>query len=159
MRLLVALLSYLLAVAAIGSGVAAVLYSAAEPGAPTAKARQETTATVSPRIQAWLERKAEGVTFVEKEKAAALAERERADALRERLAAMPEPYVAPRAHDAEKRQAAERERAARARESVKREARRQLRQLESQTAHGYAPEPRRSSYPDDFLTRRDRYGY
>jgi hypothetical protein len=159
MRLLVGLLSYLFAVVAIGSAVAAVLFSVAEPGARTAKARQETTTTTSPRIQAWLERKAEGVAFAEKEKAVALAERERADELRAKLAAMPEPYVAPRAQDAEERQAAERERAARAREKAKREARRQLRQLQAQVTHGYAPEPRRPSYPDEFLTQRDRYGY
>ena len=108
----------------------------------------------SPRIQAWLERKAEGVAFAEKEKAAALAERERAEALRAKLAATPEPYVAPRVRDDEERRSAERERAARAQESAKREARR-LRQLEAQTAYGYAAAPRRPSYPDAFLTRRD----
>ncbi len=159
MRLLVELLSYLFAVVAIGSGVAAVLYSGAEPGTGIAKARQEATTTPSPRIQAWLERKAEGVTFAEKEKAATQAERERADELRAKLAAMPEPYVAPRAQIAEEGQAAERQRAAQAREKTKREARRQLRQLQAQATHAYAAEPRRSSYPDEFLTQRDRYGY
>jgi hypothetical protein len=157
MRLLLGLLAYLAAVVAIGSGAVAILFSAQEPGPRTATARQETT-TASPRIQAWLERKAEGVVFAEKEKAAALADRERADALRAKLAATPEPYVAPPAHDIEERRAAERERAARAKESAKREARR-LRQLEARAAYGYAPEPRRPAYPDQFLTMRDRYGY
>ena len=158
MRLLLGLLAYLVAIIAIGSGAAAVLSFTTEPGARKAMAPQETTATASPRIQAWLERKAEGVAFAEKEKAAALAERERADALRARLAATPEPYAATHARDDGERRAAERERAARAQEIAKREARR-LRQLEAQTAYGYAPEPRRPAYPDEFLIRRDRYGY
>jgi hypothetical protein len=50
----------------------------------TAAARPEPTPVVSPRIQAWLERKAEGVTFAEKEKAAAQADRERARSQRPR---------------------------------------------------------------------------
>ena len=156
MRLLLGLLAYLVAVVAIGSGAVAILFSAPEPSPRTATARQETTATASPRIQAWLERKAEGVAFAEKEKAARLADRERADALRAKLAATPEPYVAPRANPSEERVAAERERAARAKESARREARRRTRDVAAHTAYGYAPEPRRPSYPDQFLTMRDR---
>jgi hypothetical protein len=161
MRLLLGLLVYLVAVIALGSGAAAVLFSAPQSGVRTATARQEATPIASPRIQAWLERKAEGVAFAEKEKAAALAERERAEALRAKLAATPtpEPYVAPRVRDDEERRSAERERAARAKESARREAKRHLRELEGYTAYGYAAEPRRPSYGDDFLTRRDRYGY
>jgi hypothetical protein len=157
MRLVLGLLAYLVAVVTLASGAAAILSSATESDGRKAMARPEPTPTASPRIQAWLERKAEGVAFAEKEKAAAQAERERADALRARLAATPEPYVAPRARDSdvEERRAAERDRAARAKESARREARR-LRQIEANAAFGYAREPRRPAYPDEFLTRRDR---
>ena len=156
MRLLLGLLAYLVAVVAIGSGAAAVLFSNAEPDARTATARQETP-VVGPRIQAWLERKAEGVAFAEREKAAALAAREQAEALRAKLAATPEPALVTRAQEDDDRRGAERERAARAKDSAKREARRRLRQLQAQTAFGYAPEPRRPAYPDEFLTQRDRF--
>jgi hypothetical protein len=156
MRLLLGLLAYLVAVVAIGSGAVAILFSAPEPSPRTATARQETTTTASPRIQAWLERKAEGVAFAEKEKATGLADREWADALRAKLAATPEPYVAPHARDDGERRAADRERAARAKEHARQEARRRLRQLEPRAAYGYAGEPRRPSYPDQFLTMRDR---
>jgi hypothetical protein len=161
MRLVLGLLAYLFVVVAVGSGAVAIVSSLTEPSARTAVARSEPTAMASPRIQAWLERKAEGVAFAEKEKAAAQAERERADALRARLAATPDPVAVARTRDNGEKQAAEyqrAERAARAKESAKREARR-LRQMEAQAAYGYAAEPRRSAYPDDFLTRRDRYGY
>jgi hypothetical protein len=164
MRLLLGLLAYLGAAIAIVGGAAAVLSLPPESGARNAATRPAGSATASPRIQAWLERKAEGVAFAEKERAAAQAERERADALRAKLAATPTPYVAPRtqkarAQDADERRTAERERAARAKESVRREARRRLRDLEADTAYSYAPEHRHHVYADDFLTRRDRYGY
>lgn len=157
MRLLVGLCLYLVAVVTVGVA-AAGLYSVAQPGVPTATVRHETTATASPRIQAWLERKAEGVAFAEKEKAAALADRERAEALRTSLAATPEPSAAPRPRESEKPRAAERERGTRAKQ-VRREVRKQLRQLQTQTVYGYAPQRRQAAYPDEFLTRRDRYGY
>jgi hypothetical protein len=80
----------------------------------------------------------------------------RADALRAKLAATPAPYAAPRANPLEERAPAERERAARAKESARREARRRTRDFEARTTYGYAPEPRRPSYPDQFLTMRDR---
>ena len=103
-----------------------MLSSTSEPGASKANTRPEPTTIASPRIQAWLDRKAEGVAFAERERAAAQAERERADALRAKLAAAPQPYVAPRAQEAraqvtEERRAAERERAARAKEAAERE--------------------------------------
>jgi hypothetical protein len=100
------------------------------------------------------------VAFAEKEKAAQLAERERAEALRAKLAATatPEPVAVSAARDNGERQAAERERAARAKESAKRDAAR-LRQLEAHGAYGYAPAPRWSQNSNDILTRRDRYGY
>jgi hypothetical protein len=166
MRLLMALLAYLAAVVAIGSGAVGVLFFAPEPSSRTATARQETTTTASTRIQAWLERKAEGVAFAEQEKAAALADRERADALRTKLAETPEPYVAPRTRYepyvaprtrySEERGAAERERAARVRQSARREARPRRRDLEADATYGYAAPLRRPSYPDQFLTMRDR---
>jgi hypothetical protein len=161
MRSIVGLLIYLLAVVAVGSGATAVLSAMKESSARTAAARPEPTPVVSPRIQAWLERKAEGVTFAEKEKAAAQADRERADALRARLAATPEPIALPR--DVQDRRADHRERAAPARESAKREARRRFNESqrearrrlnESRSAYAYASEPR--SYPDQLLTLRDR---
>jgi hypothetical protein len=157
MRLLVGLLSYCVAVAAIGSAVAALLYLVVEPAARTT-ARQGNPATASPRIQAWLERKAEGVAFAEKQKVEAQAERERADELRAKLAAAPEQYVAPRAQASEDRRGSERARAARARQKTN-EARRQLRQVQTGAIYGYAAEPRWAAYPDAFLTQRDRYGY
>jgi hypothetical protein len=157
MRLLVGLLAYVMVVAAIASALAAVLYSLADLGARTSP--PQNTQTTSPRIQAWLERKAEGVAFAEKQKAEAQAERERADALRARLAAAPEPYVAPRPYAVDDRRVAERERATRARQTAKRESRRQLRQAETRAAYGFAAEPRRAAFPYEFLTQRDRYGY
>jgi hypothetical protein len=154
MRVVLGLLIYLLAVVAVGSGAAGVLSAMKESSPRTVGARPEPTPLASPRIQAWLERKAEGVAFAEKEKAAALAERERADALRAKLAAIPEPIVSPRTPDAEERRAGDRKRAARPRESARREARRRF--PEVPPVYGYASEPRRSSYPDQLLTLRDR---
>jgi hypothetical protein len=167
MSLVVGLLAYLAAVVAIVSGAAAVLSSTSEPGASKASVRPEPIAMASPRIQAWLERKAEGVAFGEKRKAAEQAERERADALRAKLATtetppptlLPPPSVASRIPEAEDRKVAKRERAARVKENGRREARRRLRDLEARTAYSYAPEPQRPSYAEDFLTMRDRYGY
>jgi hypothetical protein len=161
MRLVLGLPIYLLAV---GSGAVAVLSAVKESSVPTA-ARREPTPLASPRLQAWLERKAEGVAFAEKEKAAAQAGRERADALRARLAATPEPLASPRPRDAEERRADHRELAAPVRESAKREARRRFNESkrgargrfhESYSAYGYASDPRRRSYPDQLLTLRDR---
>jgi hypothetical protein len=157
MRLLLGLLAYLIAIVAIGGGGAAVLYPALTPGAQTTAAQQHAP-QISPRIQIWLERKAEGVTFAEREKAAVLAERERTDALRARLAAMPEPVAVTSAGDSGRKRP-ERERVAAAKESAKRDAIRRMRQLEAQPVYGYAPAPRRFADPQEFLTRRDRYGY
>jgi|RhiMetdeSRZDD1v2_1073273.scaffolds.fasta_scaffold04102_3 hypothetical protein len=165
MRLVVGFFIYLLAVVAVGSGAAAVLSAMKESSAPTAAARPEPTPLASPRIQAWLERRAEGVTLAEKEKTAAQAGRERADALRARLAATPEPLALPRTRDAEERRADHRERAAPAGETAKRQARRRFNEPqraarprfnESRSAYGYASEPRWRSYPDQLLTLRDR---
>jgi len=163
MRSIVGLFMYLLTVVAIGSGAAAVLSGMKESNARTAAARPEPTPVVSPRIQAWLERKAEGVAFAEKEKAAAQADRERADALRAKLAETPEPLALPRTRASEERRADHRERAAPARKSANREARRRLNESqrearrrlnESRPAYAYASEAR--SYPDQLLTLRVR---
>ena len=163
MRSIVGLFMYLLTVVAIGSGAAAVLSGMKESNARTAAARPEPTPVVSPRIQAWLERKAEGVAFAEKEKAAAQADRERADALRAKLAETPEPLALPRTRGSEERRADHPERAALARKSANREARRRLNESqrearrrlnESRPAYAYASESR--SYPDQLLTLRVR---
>ena len=143
MRLLLGLLSYLIAAVALVSGAAAFLSYAVEPGARTVPAAQQETPKVAPRVQAWLDRKAEGLVYAEKEKAAALAEKERG--LRMNVAP-PAEQAAP----AQLREAAERESAARARESAKREARRRSRQreqTEALAAYGSVPEPARSSGP------------
>src|SRR5262245_45007694 len=156
MRLVLGLCLYLVAVVTVGFA-AAGLYSVVQPGVPMATVRHETTATASPRIQAWLERKAEGVAFAEKERATALADRERAEALRASLAATPEPAAAPRPRESEETRPVERKRGTRVKET-RREARKQLRRLQPQTVYGYAPQRRWAAYPDEFLTRRDRYG-
>ena len=159
MRLVLGLLVYLAAVVALGSGAAAVLSSMKAYEVRNGTAWSEPTSIASPRIQAWLERKAEGVAFAEKEKAAEQAERERADALRAKLAATPDP-VATRPVNTEERRGAERERTARVRDGERRE-RRRVRDSEAHAgygyaAYGYASEPRRHSYPDQFMTMRDR---
>ncbi len=143
MRLFLGLLSYLIAVVAIVSGAAAFLSYAVESGARTVAAQQETR-KVAPRVQAWLDRKAEGLVYAEKEKAAALAEKERAEGLRMNVSP-----TAEQAAPAQLREAAERESAARARESANREARRRSRQeqMEALAAYGSVPEPARSSVP------------
>ena len=142
MRLLLGLLSYLIAAVAIVSGAAAFLSYAVEPGTGTMPAQQETP-KLAPRVQAWLDRNAEALVYAEKEKAAAFAEKERG--LRINVAP-PAEQAAP----AQLREAAERESATRARQSAKREARRRSRQLEqteAQAAYGYVPEPARFSGP------------
>jgi hypothetical protein len=163
MRLVLGLLAYIAAVVAVGSGAAAVLSSLKESDARNATVRSEPTPMASPRIQAWLERKAEGVAFAEKEKAAAQAERERADALRAKLAATPDP-VATRPSNSEEKRGVERERTARVRDGERRE-RRRVRDSDAHAgysagysygAYGYASEPRRRTYPDQFMTMRDR---
>jgi hypothetical protein len=118
-------------------------------------AAQEETPKVAPRIQAWLDRKAEGLVYAEKEKVAALSEKERAEELRMRaqelrmkIRSTAEYGAMARAHDKEEKQAAERESAARSKNSARPEATRRSHQPEktkAQTAHGDAPGPRLSS--------------
>jgi hypothetical protein len=95
-----------------------------ESSTTSAAARQELTPFASPRFEAWLQRKSEGVAPAEREKAAAHADRERADALRAKLAASAEPLASPRTRDAEERRADRRERASPVRENATRDLRR-----------------------------------
>jgi hypothetical protein len=161
MRLLINLVLCLVAAGVIASGAAAVVFLAAELGPRKAPARkvpvQQDAPMVAPRIQAWLDRKAEELAYAEREKAAALAEQARAEELRITIPSPTEQAALARARDAEENHTARLERAMRAKQAAKQEAKRRLRrqQAEAQRAYGYAPERRWSSYPDEFLTRRD----
>jgi hypothetical protein len=140
MRLLLGLLSYLIAAVAIVGGAAAFLFSAGEPAVRMVTAQQETP-KVAPRIQRWLDRNAEGLVYAEKE---------RVEALRVKIRSTAENAAMAQARDKKEKQAAERESATRTNESAKREAgrrSRQLEQVEAQTAYGYAPAARWSSGP------------
>jgi hypothetical protein len=129
MRLLFGLLTYLIAVVAIVGGTAAFLSSVVEPVVRMGPAQQDTP-KVAPRVQAWLDRNAEGLVYAEKEKTAAFAEQERAEALRITIPSMAEHSAMARAHDKEGKQTAQRESAPRATERKKREAKRRSRQPE-----------------------------
>jgi hypothetical protein len=129
MRLLLGLLSYLIAVVGIVGGAAAFLSSVVEPAIRMAPAQQDTP-KVAPRVQAWLDRNAEGLVYAEKEKAAAFAEKERAEALRMNIPPMAEHSAMARAHDKAAKQTVERKSAARTTERAKREAKRRSRQPE-----------------------------
>jgi hypothetical protein len=149
MRLLLGLLSYLIAAVAIVGGAAAFLFSAGESAVTMVTAQQETP-KVAPRIQRWLDRNAEGLVYAEKQKADAFSERERVEALRVKIRSTAENAAMAQARDKKEKQAAERESATRTKESAKREAggrSRQLEQVEAQTAYGYAPAARWSSGP------------
>ena len=163
MRLLTVVLSYAILIGAIAGGAAGVLIHAAGSTTRMAPVPQEAS-VVAPRIQAWLDRKAEERAFAEREQAAAIAEQERLQALRVSIPSAPEQAVP--AREAERRSAeqqeagARRERAARAKEIAKLEAKRQLRlkRAEAERAIGYAREPRWSAFPSELLTRRDGAG-
>ena len=147
MRLLLGLLSYLIAAVAVVGGAAAFLSFAGEPSVRMVPGQQETR-KVAPRIQRWLDRNAEGLIYAEKEKADTFAEKERVEALRIKIPSTAENAAMAQAYDKKEKQAAERESATRTKESAKREARsrsRQLEQVEAQTAYGYAPAARWSS--------------
>jgi hypothetical protein len=172
MRLMINIVLCLVAVAVIASGTAAALIVAKELAPRRSPAQQQAKApSVGPRVQAWLDRKAEEHAYVQKENAAAsadkernekalLAEQERAEALRAQVPPPSEPAAMASARNAAENQAARLERARRAKQAAKQEAKRRLhlQQAEAQRAYGYAPERRWSSYPDEFLTRRDRSG-
>jgi hypothetical protein len=145
MRILLGVLLYLIVAVAFLSGAAALVFYAFQPALKMVVAQPETP-KVAPRLQAWLDRKAEGLIYAEKEKAAALAEKEQAEKLRMSIVSTAAKAAMARARD----DGAERERAADAKERAQREARRRSRQLEqtkAQTAYGYAPESRWSSNP------------
>src|SRR5262245_26492873 len=78
MRLLINLVRCLVAAAVIAGGTAAALIVAKELVPRQAPPQQNSKEPiVGPRIQAWLDRKAEEQAYAEKENAAALAEKER----------------------------------------------------------------------------------
>jgi hypothetical protein len=145
MRILLGVLLYLIVAVAFVSGAAALVFYAFQPALKMVVAQPETP-KVAPRLQAWLDRKAEGLIYAEKEKAAALAEKEQAEKLRLSIVSTAAKATMARASD----DGAERERAAGAKERAQREARRRSRQLEqakAQTAYGYAPESRWPTNP------------
>jgi len=147
MRLLLGLLTYLVASVAIVGGATAFLFSTAEPADPTVAVQQEPR-NVGPRIQAWLDRKAEAQFYAEKEQAAALAEKQRAEAARVKTSTTAAHAAFARAR-ADDQHAAERDSAARRRDSAKREAKRRPRQ--PRDAQPFAPPPasyQQSYYPD-----------
>jgi hypothetical protein len=161
------LLSYLMAAVVVTGATTALLFAAVQPAVEMVAAQQETP-KVAPRIQAWLDRKAEGLVYAEKEKVAAVSEKERVEELGIKIRSPAEYASMARAHAEEERQAAERasasrraqeerqatERAsaARSKNSAKRETTRrshQPEQTKAQTAaHGDAPGPRLSSRPE-----------
>ena len=150
MRLFIGLLTYLVAAVAIVGGAAAVLLSAAQPAITNVVMQQETR-TVAPRIQMWLDRKAEALVYEEKAKAAALAEEEQAKALRLLVRSRPDRAYA-RAHD-EDVQAVARDEAARRREA--RQQSRQLREAAEQAGAPRAVQGRASHYYPDLHARID----
>jgi hypothetical protein len=159
MHLLVNLVLCLVAAAVIATGTAAALFVVAESAPRKPAPVQQKAPAVGPRVQAWLDRKAEELAFAEKEKAAALAEQERAQALRVEIPPPPAQTATTPLPNVEDQQAARLERARRAKQLAKQEAKRRLRQqAEAQRAYGYAPERPWSAYPTEFLTRRDRAG-
>jgi hypothetical protein len=126
MGLLLGLLAYLIAAVAIVGGAAAFVLSI-EPAVSMAPAQQNAR-KVAPRVQAWLDRKAEGRDYAEKEKAAASAEKKQAEARRMKIPSTAELAAFARARD-EERQAAERESAAQKKDSAKRDGKRRPREL------------------------------
>jgi hypothetical protein len=161
-RLFGGLLSYLVAAVGVAGGAAALLFYAMQSMAAVAPTRQAAARETAPRIQVWLDRKAESADYAAREEAAARAERERAEALRIKIPSAAEYADRARALDTEQQQARRRERAMmEAKEQARREARRRAREParpDVQAAFGYAPEPRWSSYPDQLRPRSDRGG-
>jgi type IV secretory pathway TrbL component len=127
------------------SGAAAFVFTAFQPAVKMVAAQQETP-KVAPRLQAWLDRKAEGLAYAKKERAAALAEKQAAEKFDMRIVSTAADAAMARAGYDD----VERERAAGAKERAQREARKRSRQLEqtkAQTPYGAAPESRWSSNP------------
>jgi hypothetical protein len=143
------LLSYLIAAVVVVSGTMTLLLAAVQPAVDIVAAQQETP-KVAPRIQAWLDRKAEGLVYAEKERVAAVSEKERVEELRIKIRSPAEYAAMARAHAEEERPATERASAARSKNSAKREATRrshQPEQTKAQTAYRDAPGPQSSSRP------------
>jgi hypothetical protein len=148
MGLLLGLLAYLIAAVAIVGSAAAFLLSI-EPAVTMAPAQQQAR-KVAPRVQAWLDRNAEGLVYSQKEKAAASAEKERADARRMKIPSTAELAAFARART-EERQAAERESPTRTKENAKRDGKRrsgQLRNAERSGLPRVAQERSLQYYPD-----------
>jgi hypothetical protein len=146
MRLVVGLLAYLIAAVAFVGAAAALLFTAAAPAVTMVTAPQDAP-KVGPRVQAWLDRKAEGRLYAEMQRAAEVAERERAEARRVKASAPPDYVAFARARDEEKQA----EHAARKKDKSKREARkqsRQLRQAERAGSPRFAQEQSLNYYPD-----------
>jgi hypothetical protein len=141
MRLLLGLLSYVLAAVAIVGGAGLLLFSTTGEAVTVAPAQQEAR-KVSPRIQEWLDRKAEAQVYAEREKAAALAEKERVEALRKKAAATAGYGAFAKAHDNAEKHVAGQDGTARSKEKTKREARGPSRQPRDAEASGT---PRASS--------------
>ena len=146
MRLLIGLLSYLIATAGIVAGAVAILFFAVEPAATMASVQQEKP-KVAPRIQEWLDRKAEARAYAEREKAAAAAEKERAEQRRAKISTTTAYDAFARAPDHDDKKAVGRERAARTKQSAKRDARRS-RPLPEGGAPRASPQQAMQYYPD-----------
>jgi hypothetical protein len=148
MRLFIGLLTYLSVVVAIVGGAAAFLLAAAEPAVTRVVAQQDAR-TVAPRIQMWLDRKAEERVYAERAKAAALAEEEQAKTLRMMVRSRADAAFA-RARD-EDMQAVARDDAARRREARRQS--RELRQAAEQAGPLRAVHERASHYYPDLHGR------
>jgi hypothetical protein len=147
MRVVVGLLSYLIAAVALVGGAAALLFAAAAPAVTMVTAPQDAP-KVGPRLQAWLDREAEGRLYAEMQKAAEAAERERVEARRIKASSTPDYAAFARARDEEKHAT---ERGARKKDKSKREARKQSRQLREAERSGsprVAQEQSLHYYPD-----------
>jgi hypothetical protein len=103
MRLvLLGLVGYLVGGAAIVGGAAALLLFAVDV-AITKVPVQQGAREVAPRVQMWLDRKAEALVYAERQKAAAVAEKERTEALRIKIPSAADHEAFARVRDQERR--------------------------------------------------------
>jgi hypothetical protein len=147
MRLFIGLIAYLIGSAALVAGSAAAVDLLATPYVARLWAELETRA-VGPRVQMWLDRKAEEVVYAERRKAAERAEQERWAAIRAKIK-IPSAtdYAAfARARD-EDIEALERENAARAKREALQQAR-ELRAAENAAAPRAVQPGASPHYPD-----------
>jgi hypothetical protein len=138
------LVGYLVGGAAIVAGAAALLLFAVDV-ATTMVPVQQSAREVAPRVQMWLDRKAEALVYAEREKAAAVAEKERTEALRVKVPSLADHEAFARVRDQERR-ALERE-MARSKDKAKRTTTQPSRQPSvperadgSRVARGYYPD-------------------